>query len=1108
MIGQTFISGNTNTDINNKLHSELYSINDADRGTALLFDGVDDYVELLNNTSYGFEASFSVELWIKAESMSEGYHTIAQKGTEWQLKVFATSGFYVFEFGINNNSIFSSLQLVSEDVIGKWIHLEGVVNQSSGSESTILYVNGISGTAESATAITTTSTKLKIGDLFKGEIDEFRVWNIARSQTQVREKKHLTSSPGDANITTYIQFNEGSGSTTTDIFGGNNGTLYNMNTSDAWLTSGVPAGDGVSNTQTETNGLVSFTGTGFTANYSSQSSAAVTVTKITGAPNVNPNLFDSQYWIIERYGSGNFTADYSFTVGESFTSADESTPTLIKLYRRSENSDTYWNFNNNANTVSVTNHTADFSNISDTGQFVICRRLSPDQFAGNAIFLNGTDDSITFGNNNNLNIENNITIEMWLKPDILNSNRRILAKGNNHFFEWDDAFESVSGKGIQIDIPALSTNWWEFQYDMNYNQWYHIAFTFSESGELKAYVNGSNVRTGTFTGNIGLNTNDLTLCPLSYESPLYGQVDELRIWNKVRSQTEIQENMCSTLSGLEQGLISYWQFNESEGSTLPDLVGGNDGTLNNMDNTNWVSSQAPLPFITTQDGNWDDNATWLPGQNYPDSPWSKVRISHSINLSVVKEVRDLSITSSGTLDCSPTTQLNVSDSLNNESGNDGLVLNSDATNTASLISSNSNISGQAETYISSGQWHFVSSPVSTATVEDFYFPGSTTSWIKSWDEVSNDWVYISNISTLLNVGQGYATWFESAKSDETVVYSGTFNAGDLNKNLSYSGTDRGFNLVGNPFPSSLDWDIGSWENNNTTSIAYVWNNGNYLSRNSIGEGSLTNGIIPAGQGFFVQASATNASITIPQDARVLYNQIFYKNHKEEDKSDESSYLQLTVDDGNKRDKTWISFNKYASNEWDEGIDALRLAGDENQPQLYTKYDNEQLSIQSFEVLSSSFSLPLYFITPDTKQYSLQFDFIESFENTEIWLEDKKDNFWFPISESKLYYFTANPYDDDHRFTLHFFYGTTTNGPDYMLRENSRVWFSNGNLNIDMDENLGKLQKVEVYNLSGQIIYSVVNPDNNSFRINRPKISSCVIVKIQTQQSVICQKVIL
>ena len=59
-----------------------------------------------------------------------------------------------------------------------------------------------------------------------------------------------------------------------------------------------------------------------------------------------------------------------------------------------------------------------------------------------------------------------------------------------------------------------------------------------------------------------------------------GELDELRFWNKVLTQSEIRQNMCKKLTGTETGLIGYWRFDDCGCLTLTDASGnGNNGTL-------------------------------------------------------------------------------------------------------------------------------------------------------------------------------------------------------------------------------------------------------------------------------------------------------------------------------------------------------------------------------------------------------------------------------------------------------------------------------------------------------------------------------------------------
>lgn len=67
--------------------------------------------------------------------------------------------------------------------------------------------------------------------------------------------------------------------------------------------------------------------------------------------------------------------------------------------------------------------------------------------------------------------------------------------------------------------------------------------------------------------------------------------------------------------------------------------------------------------------------------------------------------------------------------------------------------------------------------------------------------------------------------------------------------------DTGWNLVGNPFAASIDWDDGNWTKTNMDNVLYVWDpsSGDYLEWNGV-SGSLGSGIIRPFQAFWVKAN--------------------------------------------------------------------------------------------------------------------------------------------------------------------------------------------------------------------------------------------------------------
>ncbi len=120
--------------------------------------------------------------------------------------------------------------------------------------------------------------------------------------------------------------------------------------------------------------------------------------------------------------------------------------------------------------------------------------------------------------------------------------------------------------------------------------WYHIAYVRTPT-EVTVYVNGELelVADGADVGALRRFVFG------SYSEPstryyLSGIMDDVRLWNHARTQAEIIANKDDELSGTEDGLIVYYDFNNGSGSTVSDRAGGdNDGTLGGMDESNWVT---------------------------------------------------------------------------------------------------------------------------------------------------------------------------------------------------------------------------------------------------------------------------------------------------------------------------------------------------------------------------------------------------------------------------------------------------------------------------------------------------------------------------------------
>ncbi|WP_165822059.1 Ig-like domain-containing protein [Hymenobacter edaphi] len=128
------------------------------------------------------------------------------------------------------------------------------------------------------------------------------------------------------------------------------------------------------------------------------------------------------------------------------------------------------------------------------------------------------------------------------------------------------------------------------------NQWHHVVATYTGSA-LIVYLNGVpeiNFATGNgpaanrvnFIGNVGTSTT---------ANNFPGDIDEVSQWTKTLTQTEARLLRHLTLSGAEDGLVSYLQFNDSGPSTT-DVVSGAVGALTGATR---VTSTAPVGFGTS-----------------------------------------------------------------------------------------------------------------------------------------------------------------------------------------------------------------------------------------------------------------------------------------------------------------------------------------------------------------------------------------------------------------------------------------------------------------------------------------------------------------------------
>lgn len=212
--------------------------------------------------------------------------------------------------------------------------------------------------------------------------------------------------------------------------------------------------------------------------------------------------------------------------------------------------------------------------------------------AGNALQFNGIDEYVQLSELLSIGSSSN-TVEMWVKvPEVGSGN---LEEGERVGIMLGN-YDSPQDAGWEIHSDGQIRIWWNGNpeirgaKDLRDNTWHHVAFVRDKvNDKILGYVDGelefeeNDCGTDlTFTTKHRIGADNRT----SGMPYFHGEIDELRIWNTARTQSQIREYMCEDVSG-QSGLLAYYRMTDGSGMTLSDNTGTNTGTLVNMDNSNW-----------------------------------------------------------------------------------------------------------------------------------------------------------------------------------------------------------------------------------------------------------------------------------------------------------------------------------------------------------------------------------------------------------------------------------------------------------------------------------------------------------------------------------------
>lgn len=347
------------------------------------------------------------------------------------------------------------------------------------------------------------------------------------------------------------------------------------------------------------------------------------------------------------------------------------------------------------------------------------------------------------------------------------------------------------------------------------------------------------------------------------------------------------------------------------------------------------------------------------------------------------------------------------------------------------------------------------------------------------------------------------------------VFTGLPNNGDIPVTLNYVDATHGYNMVGNPYPSTINAETFLAANSaNIESTLYFWRKTNgaggsaYATYTSGGATTTTptsaapNGTIQVGQGFFVQAKSAatvNAFFTNAMRTENTANQ-FFKTKNSVERS--RIWLNLTNATG-VFSQALIGYMTNATQDVDAGIDGKYI--DDSPIALTSNINNEEYTIQGRALpFDPSDVVALNFKTDVAGDYTIGLDHVDGLfaEGQDVFLKDNTTGTETDL-KAGAYTFTAAAGTDNARFSLK--YQKTLKVDASAFNEHSVTIYKNKGI-LYVNSGAIAINNIKIFDIQGRLIAEQKNVKANSATIKDLKATQQIlIVKITAEDNKVVSK---
>ena len=627
-----------------------------------------------------------------------------------------------------------------------------------------------------------------------------------------------------------------------------------------------------------------------------------------------------------------------------------------------------------------------------------------------------------------------------------------------------------------------------------------------------------------------------------------GDMDEVRIWTRALSATEVVNNMNKQVPNNANALVAYYKMNQGTAggdntgiTTLTDSGTNNlTGTFNGFAKTGAASNfvtgvtggsidvaeYAPNMFTST--GNWSNTGNWSLG--IVPTTVQNATITNGITVTI--DVEDLNINnfileSGATISIPKDKEITVNGTFTT---NGTLDLSSDK-NDSGVLFLKGNTNGTV-TYKRGGllanKWSIVTPPVSGQTVKTFAenaannirvntTPNPDRYAIGYYDDAQADgskWQYYDanvSASTEFVAGNSYAI---SRATDGEVSFTGTLTASNVFKTLI---ADQ-WNAIGNPFttyyPANKNSN-SSFLNDNMNALddsfksLYIWDN-DQNKFVAVSEVDAANRSLPPGQGFFVRMKAGQTEINFKEAKRSTKpasgDTDFARN------TDTTPNITLSISDNTNTVKTDIKYYDTATQGLDPGYDIGNFNGSSLDvfTRLLENNTGTNFTIQSLPTSNyENMVIPVGLKASQGTEITFTAEILNLPNGIDTYLEDREKNVFTKLSEANSKYSIVLESDVNSigRFYLH-----TTSQVLSTDTIKALVGISMYNVNNTLKIHgleAGTKAIVKMYSIVGKEIFQAKIIGMNTNEIQLTKVSQGVyIIKLETKKGELTKKVVL